>query len=238
MLLIAAVFDLISLIPIVNMISSIIAWLIFSTWFYFLGAGLLNPKKFATVSVSFLAELIPFISMLPLTTLGVGVLIFLQNHPVLGKLAHKGLNTKKQALNKKIQGFESTKNQSPLPGTKKQEGDKESTNPNRQNLEIKPEITPPLSAARGKGSENQPKKEAQLRSREEEPRAPSTPDKKESDSKENNSEDQRVDYEKNKQDIKNIEYLQGKIPQRRLIKDIDLPAPYGENDQDELNMTA
>lgn len=183
MLLVASFFDLISLIPFVNIISSVIAWMIFTVWFYFLGAGLLNTKKLATVSLSFLAELIPFVSMLPLITTGVFILIFMQNNPVLGKLAHKGLDIKKQSLNKKIQGFESNKSQLLPSDTKKIEGGKQITNSNKQSLETKTETTPSPTTTTDKRLENQ-------------------------------------------------------IPQRRFIRDIDPPAPYGEEDQDEFNIAA
>ncbi len=246
----AIIFDFISSIPIINIVSDIIAWLIFTTWFYFLGAGLLNPKKFATISVSFLAELIPFVSMLPLTTVGVCILIFMQNHPALGMLAHKGLNTKKQTLNKKIKDFKQTSKKPPIQDVKKKESAKETSNPENKKSEVRPDITPQPSTTVDKKPENQEvkkttppqedpgKKDVQPGSREEKTETTETPDKKESVSKENNSEDQKADYEKNKQDLKNIEYLQGKIPQRRFIRDIDPPAPYGEEDQDRLDMAA
>lgn len=240
MLLIAAVFDLISLIPFVNVVSSVIAWMIFTVWFYFLGAGLLNPKKFATVSISFLAELIPLVSMLPMTFLGVGLLIFLQNNPLLGKLAHKGINIKKQALNKKVSGPDLNQKKPPIQDVKKKDSNQEDKGQPTKNVSTKKNMPPEVSTTMEKRpptqetnkSTNITKETSQLASQDE--KNSSSSDKT---TKENNSEDQRADYEKNKESLKNLNYLENQMPQRRFIRDIDPPAPYGEEDQDEFNIT-
>lgn len=77
MITIAIIFDLFSLIPIVNIITTIAAWFIFITWFYMKGVGFINPKRFATAATSIIVELIPFLSMLPGLTLAIIVTIFM-----------------------------------------------------------------------------------------------------------------------------------------------------------------
>lgn len=85
----AILFDVISLIPIINIFSGLTAWLIFSTWFYLLGFGLFNSRRIATTGLSLLAEIIPFISSLPTITTGVVYIIFTINHPLINTATKK-----------------------------------------------------------------------------------------------------------------------------------------------------
>jgi hypothetical protein len=73
----AIIFDLISLIPFVNIVSGLIAYAVFGIWFYILGVGFMNPKRFATAAVSAVIGFIPFLSMLPELTIAVIVVILM-----------------------------------------------------------------------------------------------------------------------------------------------------------------
>lgn len=77
MITVAVVFDLISLIPVVNIISAVAATLIFGLWFLLLGIGFANPKRIATWATGLLVEAIPFLSILPGLTIAVAVTIFM-----------------------------------------------------------------------------------------------------------------------------------------------------------------
>ena len=92
----AIIFDLISLIPIVNIVSELVAYVVFGVWFYLLGVGFMNPKRFATAAVSAVIGFIPFVSMLPELTIAVVVVIFMvKSEDKLGiKLPSLGLKPK------------------------------------------------------------------------------------------------------------------------------------------------
>ncbi len=95
MIALALLFDAMSIIPIINLVSGFLAWLVFATWFYLLGLGLANPQRMATMGISFLAEMIPFISMLPTITFGVVIIIALNNHPVAANIVSQKLPSNK-----------------------------------------------------------------------------------------------------------------------------------------------
>ena len=66
MLLVALIFDLLSLIPILNFVVWVFAWLTFWFWFKMKGISLITDKKrLLTVGGVSLIEIIPAISMLP-----------------------------------------------------------------------------------------------------------------------------------------------------------------------------
>lgn len=61
----SVVFDLLSLIPIVDWIVLILYWIIFPIWFKLLGISLLQARKMGSLMVTSVIEAIPFVSMLP-----------------------------------------------------------------------------------------------------------------------------------------------------------------------------
>lgn len=66
MLLVAGIFDLISLIPVLNFVVWVFAWLTFWFWFKMKGISLITDKKrLLTVGGVSLIEIIPAISILP-----------------------------------------------------------------------------------------------------------------------------------------------------------------------------
>jgi hypothetical protein len=65
MLVVAAILDLISLIPGINIIVLGIGGAIFALWWWKLGLGLINPKKVVTYALGGVIEFIPIVSMLP-----------------------------------------------------------------------------------------------------------------------------------------------------------------------------
>ena len=71
MITVAVIFDILSLIPLLNILVDIIAWLIFGLWFTLRGISFLNPRRFATFAVSFIVGLIPILSILPELTLAI-----------------------------------------------------------------------------------------------------------------------------------------------------------------------
>jgi len=73
MLAIALVFDLIGVIPLVNILSTIATWIIFPVWFWRRGAKFTkSPKMIGYSAVSFVVGLIPLINkILPELFLGV-----------------------------------------------------------------------------------------------------------------------------------------------------------------------
>jgi len=96
MVAIAIIFDLISLIPFVNIVSELIAYAIFGLWFYLLGVGFMNPKRFAVAAVSAIIGFIPFLSMLPeLTVAVIVVILMVKSEDRLGiKMPSLGLKPK------------------------------------------------------------------------------------------------------------------------------------------------
>jgi hypothetical protein len=73
----ALFFDLLSIVPVVNWIAAIFAWMTFGLWFLMRGVGFINPKKLATWGVAALIGLIPALSAIPELTLAVAVTIML-----------------------------------------------------------------------------------------------------------------------------------------------------------------
>ncbi len=68
----ALVFDLVSIIPFVNIIVDIIAWIFFMMWFYLQGVSFSkNPHILGIAAGSFIIGAIPFLSILPEITAGV-----------------------------------------------------------------------------------------------------------------------------------------------------------------------
>ena len=66
----ALIADLLGIIPFVQYISAPIFWIIASIYFWSKGMGLLNGKKLASASVSWLISVIPALQMIPLEIVG------------------------------------------------------------------------------------------------------------------------------------------------------------------------
>lgn len=77
LIVVALFFDLLSLIPVVNVLVSGLAVLLFGVWFYMLGVGFINPRRFVTAAITYLMETIPFISWLPSLTVAVTAIILM-----------------------------------------------------------------------------------------------------------------------------------------------------------------
>ncbi|MEA1929547.1 MAG: hypothetical protein U9M92_01500 [Patescibacteria group bacterium] len=75
LIVVALVLDLISLIPIVNIIVAPTAWIIFGLWLYILGVGLLNMRRLAAPIISLIIEVIPAVSVIPSLTLAMIITI-------------------------------------------------------------------------------------------------------------------------------------------------------------------
>ena len=68
MIAVAVIFDLLSLIPFVNIVVDVVAILTFGLWFAIKGLGFLNPRRFATMMVTVIVEAVPALSVLPAFT--------------------------------------------------------------------------------------------------------------------------------------------------------------------------
>ena len=77
MIAVAIVFDLISIIPFINILVDIVAWLVFGFWFALLGVGFINPRRFAVMATSFIVGAIPVVSTLPELTVAIIVTILM-----------------------------------------------------------------------------------------------------------------------------------------------------------------
>ncbi len=75
LLIVAAIFDLINWIPIVNFIASFAEMLVFGYWFWKLGVGWKNPRVFASGAVGAIVTAIPALSAIPETIASVAVII-------------------------------------------------------------------------------------------------------------------------------------------------------------------
>ena len=75
LLTVAIFFDVLSLVPFLDIAIDFIAWLVFFLWFYHLGVGLTSPKKLAAPVISFFIEIIPGLSILPSISLAVAASI-------------------------------------------------------------------------------------------------------------------------------------------------------------------
>jgi hypothetical protein len=85
LILAAIIFDLLSIIPLINVITAFVAWLIFGVWFYLLGVGFMNPKRFATIAVSLIIGVIPVLSVLPeLTVAIIAIIIMVKSEDKFG----------------------------------------------------------------------------------------------------------------------------------------------------------
>lgn len=73
----ALVFDLFSLIPLVNLIVTPIAWIIFTIWLSLEGVSPFSGRRAAIAIGSFIIGLIPILSMLPEITVGIISIIFM-----------------------------------------------------------------------------------------------------------------------------------------------------------------
>lgn len=73
----AAICDLISLIPGAGDITGPIYWTLVSIFLWQKGYGFLNPRRLATSGISMLGEIIPVIQSLPLTLVGIIIVIYM-----------------------------------------------------------------------------------------------------------------------------------------------------------------
>jgi len=72
MVLVAILFDILSLIPLVNIIVSIFAWMTFSFWFWIHGVKYTsNAKNLFYLATGLIIEALPFASILPAITVAV-----------------------------------------------------------------------------------------------------------------------------------------------------------------------
>ncbi len=76
---VALVFDILSLVPLLNIITGLVGWFIFSLWFFLLGFGLLEGRRLVTIMSSMIIEVVPLLSWLPTMTIGVIALILMVN---------------------------------------------------------------------------------------------------------------------------------------------------------------
>lgn len=65
MVALAVAFDLLSLIPFVNIVVDVAALVSYGIWFAIKGVGFINPRRFATMVVTVVVEAIPALSVLP-----------------------------------------------------------------------------------------------------------------------------------------------------------------------------
>ncbi len=77
MIAVAIIFDLLSLIPFVNIVVDVAAVLLYGIWFAIKGVGFINPRRFATMMVTVIIEAIPAISFLPGFTIAIIVTILM-----------------------------------------------------------------------------------------------------------------------------------------------------------------
>lgn len=72
MIVVALFFDLLSLIPFLNIVVAFVAWCIFFLWFFLVGASFNNhPETLAIAGGCFVFGLIPFFSAIPEITAGI-----------------------------------------------------------------------------------------------------------------------------------------------------------------------
>lgn len=79
MTVVAVLFDILSFIPYLNILTGILAWTIFTIWFFILGFGFINIRRFGIMLASLATEVTPFASMLPTLTVGVVAMILMIN---------------------------------------------------------------------------------------------------------------------------------------------------------------
>jgi len=71
----AIIFDLVSLIPLINIITGALALLTFGMWFIIKDVSLVSPSRLTTGLLAGIIEVYPVLSMLPATTIGVIIVI-------------------------------------------------------------------------------------------------------------------------------------------------------------------
>lgn len=77
LLAVAALFDLVNWIPVVNYIAAAAEVVVFGFWFWKLGIGWTNPRVFASGAVGLIVGAIPALSAVPETIASVAVIIAL-----------------------------------------------------------------------------------------------------------------------------------------------------------------
>lgn len=65
MLFVALILDILSLIPAINVVTLLVGGILFTFWWWKLGLGLIDIKKIINLSIAFIVEIIPVISLLP-----------------------------------------------------------------------------------------------------------------------------------------------------------------------------
>jgi len=87
MVVVALFFDLLSLIPIVSILTTItFSWMIMPTWFWLLGFDPFEKKRLGVTGVTSLLEITPIVSMLPCLTIGLIANIMMINNETLQKI--------------------------------------------------------------------------------------------------------------------------------------------------------
>jgi hypothetical protein len=87
MIVTALCFDLLSLIPIVSILTTFtFTWMIMPTWFWLIGFNPFEKKRLGVNGVTSILEIIPVISMLPCLTMGLIANIIMINNENLAKI--------------------------------------------------------------------------------------------------------------------------------------------------------
>lgn len=74
-IILAIIADVLSLIPLVGIVTGPLFWILFSWYLWKVGCGLVNGKQLATSILSTVGEIIPAIQALPLATVGAIIVI-------------------------------------------------------------------------------------------------------------------------------------------------------------------
>jgi hypothetical protein len=72
---VAIIFDVLSLIPLVGSIAGPLFWVLAGVYFWYKGMGIVNGRKLAVSSISMVAEIIPAVQALPALTVGIIVML-------------------------------------------------------------------------------------------------------------------------------------------------------------------
>ncbi len=75
LIIIAGVFELIGLVPILGSFSATIFWFCVGVYFWSKGMGIFSPKKLVTIVISYVIEIIPIVQWLP--ALIIGIIVYL-----------------------------------------------------------------------------------------------------------------------------------------------------------------
>lgn len=99
----AVIVDIINIFPAVGSITTAIGWFIFNLYFYFAGISVFSGKKLAVNLGAIIIGLIPFLEVLPETTVGIiSIIVFVKAEDKLGlKLPLSGKDPLKGALSTK-----------------------------------------------------------------------------------------------------------------------------------------